>query len=157
MIIKAESSTFINLLYGIIAISLVVSMMSLTITGVYKVDVGTVMSSVASMANPFGTIMKVLFRLFFVMATNVPFAGIFITFYLFIYSLFSTLIYAGEHKKGINIFEDIDEHVMNSKSEYEKDKDCGSDSNFFYEIIRILNIFVDVCGFCLVRIQVIWI
>lgn len=145
MIIKAESSTFINLLYGIIAISLVVSMMSLTITGVYKVDVGTVMSSVASMANPFGTIMKVLFRLFFVMATNVPFAGIFITFYLFIYSLFSTLIYAGEHKKGINIFEDIDEHVMNSKSEYEKDKDCGSDSNFFYEIIRILNIFVDVC------------
>lgn len=145
MIIKAESSTFINLLYGIIAISLVVSMMSLTITGVYKVDVGTVMSSIASMANPFGTIIKVLFRLFFVMATNVPFAGIFITIYLFMYSLFSTLIYAGEHKKGINIFEDIDEHVMNSKSEYEKNKDCGSDSNFFYEIIRILNIFVDVC------------
>ena len=34
---------------------------------------------------------------------------------------------------------------MNSKSEYEKNKDCGSDSNFFYEIIRILNIFIDVC------------
>lgn len=145
MIIKAEGSTFINLMYGIVTIFLIISMMSLTITGVYKVDVGTIMGSIASMTNPFGTVIKVLFRLFFVMATNVPFAGIFITFYLFIYSLFSTLIYAGEHKKGINIFEEIDEHVMNSKSDYEKNKDCGSESNFFYEIIRILNIFVDLC------------
>jgi len=145
MIIKAESSTFINLMYGIVALFLVISMISLTMTGVYKVDVGTIMGSIASITNPLGTIIKVLFRLFFVMATNVPFAGILITFYLFIYSLFSTLIYSGEHKKGFNIFEDIDEHVMNSKSEYEKNKDCGSESNFFYEIIRILNIFVDIC------------
>jgi len=145
MVIKAESSTFINLMYGIVTIFLIISMMSLTMTGVYKVDVGTIMGSVASMSNPLGSVIKVLFRLFFVMATNVPFAGIFITFYLFIYSLFSTLIYAGQHKKGINIFEEIDEHVMNSKSDYEKNKDCGSESNFFYEIIRILNIFVDIC------------
>jgi len=144
-IIKAENGFIINIMYAIVALSFVISLLSVNITGVTKVDVGTIMSSISSIVNPLGTIIKTFFRLFFVMATNVPFAGIFVTIYLFVYSMFSTLIYGNSHKKGFDIFEEIDKHVMNSKSEYEINKECSDYNNIFYEIIRIINIFIDIC------------
>lgn len=142
-IIKGDSGFWINLMFGIVVISFIISTISPTITGVVKVDIGTVMSTLSSIFNPLGTILKVLFRFIFVLATNVPFAGIFVTLYLLIYSIGSLLIYNNKHEKGFDIFKEIDKHVMNSKSKYEKD-DCTDNAGMFSEIIRIINVFIDI-------------
>lgn len=142
-IIKGDSGFWINLMFGIVVISFIISTISPTITGVVKVDIGTVMSTLSSILNPLGTIIKVLFRFIFVLATNVPFAGIFVTLYLLIYSIGSLLIYNNKHEKGFDIFKEIDKHVLNSKSKYEKD-DCTDNTGMFSEIIRIINVFIDI-------------
>jgi len=142
-IIKGDSGFWINLMFGIVVISFIISTISPTITGVVKVDIGTVMSTLSSILNPLGTIIKVLFRFIFVLATNVPFAGIFVTLYLIIYSIGSLLIYNHKHEKGFEIFKEIDKHVVNSKSKYDKD-DCADNNGMFQEIIRIMNVFIDI-------------
>tara|TARA_B110000967_G_scaffold169761_1_gene179381 strand:+ start:4478 stop:5989 length:1512 start_codon:yes stop_codon:yes gene_type:complete len=142
-IIKGDSGFWINIMFGIVLLSFVISTISPTITGVVKVDIGTVMSTLSSILNPLGSILKVLFRFIFVLATNVPFAGIFVTLYLLIYSIGSLLIYNHKHEKGFDIFKEIDKHVVNNKSKYEKD-DCTDNNGMFQEIIRIINVFIDI-------------
>ena len=114
LLTDATGNTYINLMFAIICILIIISTFS------FKMTPTGIMSAINSMFHPIWSFTKFIIRFFVTMVISVPAGAIICGIYLIIYSFFGRFMYTKTTR------EDIDEFINYSKSTIEEVDMCNT-------------------------------
>ena len=127
LLTNATGNSYINVMFAIILVLVIVSIFSFSMTP------SGIVSVIKSVLNPIWSFIKWIMRFFVTMVISVPAGAIICGMYLIIYSLFGRLMYS------TTTIEQIDEFIADSKSALETEDICNT-GGFMAWVLWIIRI-----------------
>jgi len=84
----------------------------------------------------------IIFRFIIILFISLPFAGIFLLFYVLIYSLFGIFLYGRVEMSFLAVFKDVSKYAEDTKNQIRIGTDC-SPNTFFEKIMITINVIMD--------------
>ena len=135
LVSNVTNNSLINFMYALLFIQFIISSVSLTLIGKSNVDIQTIQGFISSLANPVGSIIKLIIRFMIIMVVSVPAGGFAICGLILFYSFFGIVSYMGVENFSSTV-EAILDNVRYSDSNYEKQRYCNN--NWFYRLLLLI-------------------